>query len=121
MDKRNRENINYTLGRQQATITQLTRRSGWKGLAGAIVDQAIKDYKGKSTSYRELCRIKLFLLSDWCIDFLNIDGEYIIRKLDEYRREKGYVVISINDRGGFTRSRGDTGGTAVDPRRDKKG
>lgn len=122
MDKRNSNNINYILGREKATKTRLERHNnGWKALAAAIVEQAIKDYRARSTSYIELKRIQKFLSSEWCQDFLNIDGKYLLRKLNEYRRSKGYVVVYLDNNSGYTRSRSSSGRSAVDPTRNQKG
>lgn len=122
MDKRNSNNINYILGREKATKTRLERHNnGWKALAAAIVEQAIKDYRARSTSYIELTRIQKFLSSEWCQDFLNIDGKYLLRKLNEYRRSKGYVVVYLNNSGGYTRSCSASGSGAVGHARSQKG
>lgn len=90
------KNINYILGRQKRTEEELRRRSGWAGLAFEIVLQAVKDYKGKCTTQVELKRIRKFFKSEWFKTLVELDPDYILRKLDEYRREHGYIVIDDN-------------------------
>lgn len=90
------KNINYILGRQRRTQEELARKVGWRSLAAEIVHVAILDYKSKWTSTRELYRIRKFFYSDWFKVLSDLDPEYIVRKLDEYRREHGYIVIDDN-------------------------
>ena len=90
------KNINYVLGRQKAAETALAKRTGWEALGSEIVHQAIKDYKSKWTSTRELYRIRKFFYSNWFKVLSDLDPKYIVRKLDEYRREHGYIVIDDN-------------------------
>lgn len=98
MNKTNDEikNINYILGRQKRTETDLDRKQGWKSLASEIVYQAIKDYKDKWTSQRELYRIRKFFNSKWFKALSDLDPKFVLRKLDEYRREHGYIVVNDN-------------------------
>lgn len=98
MNKMNSDikNINYILGRQRRTEEELRRRSGWDGLAFEIVLRAVKDYKGKCTTQEEMQRIRKFFKSDWVKNLVDLDPDYILRKLDEYRREHGYIVIDDN-------------------------
>lgn len=98
MNKMNDEikNINYILGRQKRAEEELRRRSGWDGLAFEIVLQAVKDYKGKYTTQIEMQRIRKFFKSEWFKTLVELDPDYILRKLDEYRREHGYIVIDDN-------------------------
>ena len=90
------KNINYILGRQRRTQEELARKVGWRSLAAEIVHVAILDYKSKWTSTRELYRIRKFFYSDWFKVLSDLDPNYIVRKLDEYRREHGYIVIDDN-------------------------
>ena len=90
------KNINYILGRQRRTQEELARKVGWRSLAAEIVHVAILDYKSKWTSTRELYRIRKFFYSNWFKVLSDLDPKYIVRKLDEYRREHGYIVIDDN-------------------------
>jgi len=88
------KNIGYILGRKKAAETMLRRRTGWKALASEIVYQAIKDYKAKYTSQLELLRIREFFHSQWFGRLSTLDPDYILYRLDQYRRKHGYIVIS---------------------------
>ena len=87
------KNISYVLGRQKGADTILQRRTGWRALASEIVYQAIKDYKARYTSYTELKRIREFFLSKRFGSLCTLDPEYVLYRLDQYRREHGYIVI----------------------------
>lgn len=92
------KNINYILGRQRRTEAELDRKVGWRALASEIIYQAIKDYKDKWTSTRELYRIRKFFNGKWFKVLSDLDPKYILRKLDEYRSEHGYIVIDDTGR-----------------------
>ena len=87
------KNINYVLGRKKTTETLIQRRTGWRALASEIVYQAIKDYKAKYTSQVELIRIREFFQSEWFGNLCTLDPDYVLFRLDEYRRKHGYIII----------------------------
>lgn len=66
---------------------------GWPGLASAIIQQAIKDYKSFDTSLIELARIRDFFKSKWFQFLCGMDGEDILLRLDKYREGRGCVDI----------------------------
>lgn len=68
---------------------------GYKGLACAVVQQAVIDYKNADTSLMELIRIREFFKSKWFCCLCELDGERILTRLDKYRERKGYVDISV--------------------------
>jgi len=58
----------------------------YENLANAIVEQAVKDYRAAKRKYRnsaEIASLRRFFRSDWFRSLTNIDGEWLIRKLDE--------------------------------------
>ena len=114
------KNINYILGRQKTTETLLQRRTGWKALATEIVYQAIKDYKAKYTSYAELKRIRKFFLSKRFGSLCTLDPEYVLFRLDQYRRKHGYIVISSDGHRSTNSNNTNSAGT-VGAVRSKKG
>lgn len=91
--KKKRSNISYILGRRKAAETLLARRSGWAALGSEIVHQAVKDYKSKYTSLIELKRIREFFHSTRFRRLTRVNPDYALRKMDEYRRAHGYIVI----------------------------
>ena len=91
-----RSNINYALARKRAAETLLAKRTGWDALAVEIVHQAIKDYRMKYISMAEMKRIRDFFHSDRFRRLTKINPDYALKKLDEYRRKHGYVVIDDN-------------------------
>ena len=64
---------------------------GYKNLAGAVVLQAVKDWRDaakkvtKKPDSPEACRMKSkceeFFLSDWFYELSGLEGVYILRKL----------------------------------------
>ena len=66
---------------------------GYKNLAGAVVLQAVKDWRdaakkvSKKPENPEACRMKSkceeFFRSDWFYELSGLEGVYILRKLKE--------------------------------------
>lgn len=85
---------------------------------GAIISQAIKDYKAKDTSYIEMKRLREFFKSKWFGKLSDLNGDYILRKLDDYRRMKGYGIVSSSYRGWYFGDINIDSVNAVDSNRD---
>lgn len=83
-----------------ASFLKNTDMDGYQRLANAIIEQAAKDYRNdsyilrtkapKSKVYKkavsDLKRIEQFFRSDWFKELTNIDGEWLLGKLQEERR-----------------------------------
>ena len=110
----------FKLRRQKKTETELAKRTGYEALGSAIISRAIKDYKWKNMSRIELYRIRKFFHSQWFKRLSNLDPDFVIRKLDEYRREHGYIVID-DIRSGSTDSNNTDSAGAVGITGSKKG
>ena len=57
----------------------------YENLANAIVVQAVKDYRAakRTGNSGQIASIRRFFRSDWFGTLTDIDGEYLIRKLDK--------------------------------------
>ncbi len=88
-----RDNTNYIIGRQKARQKKLMQPTGWRALAKEIVHQAVRDYKSKNTSFTQLRMLVEFFQSPWFNTLSDVDSSYALRKLNEYRRSHGYVIV----------------------------
>lgn len=68
---------------------------GYERLANEIILQAVKDYRRTKTPATRRS-IEQFLRSDWFEVLTNIDGEKLIEKLREERKENECKRISIS-------------------------
>jgi hypothetical protein len=59
--------------------------TAYENLANAIVEQAVKDYRAakRTGNSGRIASIRRFFRSDWFGTLTDIDGEYLIRKLDK--------------------------------------
>lgn len=69
--------------------------TAYENLANAIVVQAVKDYRAakRTGNSGRIASIRRFFRSDWFNVLTDIDGEYLIRKLDkEAENDKNRMV-----------------------------
>lgn len=69
--------------------------TAYENLANAIVVQAVKDYRAakRTGNSGRIASIRRFFRSDWFGTLTDIDGEYLIRKLDkEAAHDKNRMV-----------------------------
>ena len=59
-------------------------QENYEKLANAIILQAVRDYRN-CCSYQMRCSIERFFRSDWFMVLTNLDGEKLIKKLQEER------------------------------------
>ena len=59
-------------------------QENYEKLAQAIIIQAVRDYIN-CCSYQMRCSIERFFRSDWFMVLTNLDGEKLIKKLQEER------------------------------------
>ena len=59
-------------------------RENYEKLAQAIILQAVKDYRD-SCSYQMRCSIERFFRSEWFMVLTALDGEMLIKRLQEER------------------------------------
>ena len=59
-------------------------QENYEKLANAIILQAGRDYRN-CCSYQMRCSIERFFRSDWFMVLTNLDGEKLIKKLQEER------------------------------------
>jgi hypothetical protein len=59
--------------------------TAYENLANAIVLQAVKDYRAakRTGNSGRIASIRRFFRSDWFGTLTDVDGEYLIRKLDK--------------------------------------
>ena len=59
--------------------------TAYENLANAIVEQAVKDYRAakRTGNSGRIASIRRFFRSDWFRTLTDVDGEYLIRKLDK--------------------------------------
>ena len=79
--------------------------TAYENLANAIVLQAVKDYRSAKAMQRidpkdysargRIGVIRKFFRSDWFRTLTDIDGEWLIRKLDEEAAHDNKGVIAI--------------------------
>ena len=62
-----------------------TPNDPYKALANAIIVQAVTDYRGKKISYYQL---KKFLLGEWFMLLSNVDGAYILERIEKDDSER---------------------------------
>jgi hypothetical protein len=63
----------------------MDNETAYENLANAIVLQAVKDYRAakRTGNSGRIASIRRFFRSDWFGTLTDIDGEYLIRKLDK--------------------------------------
>lgn len=68
--------------------------TAYENLANAIVLQAVKDYRAakKRKNSANIGIIRKFFRSDWFRTLTDIDGEWLIRKLDEEAKRGDRLV-----------------------------
>jgi hypothetical protein len=69
--------------------------TAYENLANAIVLQAVKDYRAakRTGNSGRIASIRRFFRSDWFGTLTDVDGEYLIRKLDkEAENDKNRMV-----------------------------
>ena len=68
--------------------------TAYENLANAIVLQAVKDYRAakRTGNSGRIASIRRFFRSDWFGTLTDIDGEWLIRKLDEEAKRGDRLV-----------------------------
>ena len=66
----------------------------YENLANAIVVQAVKDYRAakRTGNSGKIASIRRFFRSDWFRALTEVDGEYLIRKLDKEAKRGDKLV-----------------------------
>ena len=59
-------------------------QENYEKLANAIILQAVRDYRN-SYSYQTRCSIERFFRSEWFMVLTTLDGEMLIKRLQEER------------------------------------
>jgi hypothetical protein len=59
-------------------------KENYEKLAQAIIIQAVRDYRN-SYSYQTRCSIERFFRSEWFMVLTTLDGEMLIKRLQEER------------------------------------
>lgn len=84
----------YLLGFATCAILCVGKQAD-KPISCAIVEQAVKDYRAAKRKYRnsaEIASLRRFFRSDWFRTLTNVDGEYLIRMLDEEAKRGDKLV-----------------------------